>query len=82
MKKTRILFLGVAALALAACGHNGSDSGATQQQAEDSAASATVAGLVAFGQAQIVRADADASEPRPIGGVNPPVSDVDEPVAI
>ena len=83
MKKTNVLCSMIAALALAACGHNsGSDSGVTPQQAEDSAASASVAGLVAFGANQIVRVDADASEPRPIDGVNPPVNDVDEPAVV
>ena len=72
----------VLALALAACGHNSGSSGVTQQQSEDAAASASVPALVAFGAAQIARADADVTEPRELAGITPPVSDVDEPAAI
>jgi hypothetical protein len=81
MKKTIVLCSIVAAVA--ACGHDsGSGSGVTQQQAEDAGASGSVAGLVAFAQVQVARADTDASEPRPIDGLNPPVSELDEPAAI
>ena len=76
MKKS-LCFIG-AALALAACGHNSGSSAPS----EDAVASMTVAGLVAFGEAQIARADADLIEPRPLAGIVPPVSDVDEPAAI
>ena len=73
------LFLPVcAALLLAACGH---DSGSSAPS-EDAAASMSVAGLVAFGEAQIARPDADVSEPRELAGVTPPVSNVDEPAVI
>ncbi len=78
MRKISVVF----ALALAACGHNSEVSELTPQQAEDAAASASVAGLVAFGEAQVVRADADVIEPRELASVNPPVSDLDEPAAI
>jgi hypothetical protein len=67
---------------LAACGHNSGSSGTSQQQAEDSAASASIPALVAFSEAQIARADADVSEPRDLAGITPPASDVDEPAAI
>ena len=74
------------ALLLAACGsNNGSvdaSAGSTPQQAEDAAASASVAGLVGFAQGQIARTDADTSEARPVAGINPPVSDETEPTVI
>ena len=82
MKNTAVLFSIVAALALAACGKSSSDPGVTQQQSEDAAASASVPALVAFGAAQIARADADVMEPCELAGITPPVSDVDEPAAI
>jgi hypothetical protein len=81
MRKTIVVCSIVAALA--ACGHDsGPGSAVTQQQAEDAGASASVAGLVAFAQVQVARADADASEPRPIDRLVPPVSELDEPAAI
>ena len=36
-----------------------------------------MAGLIGFAQGEIARTD-DASEPRPIAGISPPVSDADE----
>jgi hypothetical protein len=71
----------VASLA-AGCGssHSNNNAGPAQQQ-EDAAASNSVAGLVGFAQGQIARTD-DVSEPRPIAGISPPVSDVDEPAVI
>jgi len=72
----------VIALLAAGCGssHSNNDAGSPQQQ-EDAAASGSVAGLIGFAQVQIARTD-DASEPRSLAGVNPPLSDVDEPAAI
>jgi len=67
-----------AALALAACGHGSSNSAPS----EDDVASMSVADLLAFGQAQIARTDADVIEPRDLAGITPPVSDVDEPAVI
>jgi len=69
------------ALLAAGCGnsHNSNNAGPAQQ--EDAAASGSVAGLVGFAQSQIARTD-DASEPRPIAGINPPVSETDEPAVI
>jgi len=78
MKKISVVF----ALALAACGHNSGSSEFTQQQSEDAVASTSVPALVAFAQVQVARADTDASEPRPIDGLIPPVSELDEPAAI
>jgi len=69
-----------AALALAACGHGSSSS--SSAPSEDDVASMSVAGLVAFSEAQIARTDADISEPRDLAGITPPVSDVDEPAVI
>jgi len=74
---------GCALVAFAAgCGssHNGGNTVPARQQ-EDAAASASVAGLIGFAQGQIARTD-DASEPRPIAGISPPVSDADEPAVI
>ena len=76
--KTKIILSIGAALLVAACGH---DSGSSAQS-EDAVASGSVAALIAFGEGQISRPDADASEPRELAGINPPVSDVDEPAVI
>lgn len=76
--KTKVVLVLSAPLLLAACGH-GSGSSAPS---EDSQASMSVAGLVAFGEAQIARPDVDVIEPRELAGIKPPVSDVDEPAAI
>ena len=73
-------FAGIA-LVLAACG-GGHDSGPAPAQAEDAAAGSSVPALIGFAQSQIARTDADTSEPRAVAGINPPVSDVDEPAAI
>ena len=82
MTKSLLKFGGcvlVASLA-AGCGSGHNDSGSSQQQ-DDAAASGSVAGLVGFAQSQIARTD-EASEPRPIAGINPPVSETDEPAVI
>ena len=74
---------GCALVALTAgCGssHNDGNAGSAQQP-EDAAASGSVAGLIGFAQGQIARTD-DASEPRPIAGISPPVSETDEPAVI
>lgn len=74
---------GCALFAFAAgCGssHNGGNAVPPQQQ-EDAAASGSVAGLIGFARGQIARTD-DASEPRPIAGISPPVSETDEPAVI
>lgn len=83
---TKILLRSVCvafALLAAGCGsnHSNNDGGPTQQQ-EDAAASGSVAALIGFAQGQIARADADTSEARPVAGINPPVSDETEPMAI
>ena len=49
---------------------------------EDAAASASVAGLIAFIQAMIASLTLDTNEPRNIGGITPPVADFAEPTAI
>ena len=76
--KTKFFLPFCAALLVAACGHGSSSSGPS----EDDVASMSVAGLLAFGEAQIARTDADVSEPRDLAGITPPVSDVDEPAVI
>jgi hypothetical protein len=73
------LLIGAAALALAACG--GGD-GLTELQREDRAASATVAGLIAVASNMIATQTSDASGPRPIDGISPPTTEVDEPVPL
>ena len=69
------------ALLAGACGssHN-NGTGPTQQQ-EDAAASGSVMGLIGFARGEIARTD-DTSEPRPVAGISPPVSDADEPAVI
>ena len=74
---------GCALVAFAAgCGssHNDGNAGSAQQP-ENAAASGSVAGLIGFAQGQIARTD-DASEPRPVAGISPPVSETDEPAVI
>jgi hypothetical protein len=72
-----------AALALlaAGCGSSRNSDTVPAQQQEDAAASGSVAGLVGFAQGQIARTD-ELSEPRPLAGINPPVSEMDEPAVI
>ena len=83
MKKIFLAAVCVGAALAAGCGsrHNDGYTVSADQQ-QDSAASGSVAGLVGFAQGQIARIDADTSEPRSLAGVNPPVSEVDEPAAI
>ncbi len=50
--------------------------------AEDAAASASVAGLIAFIQTVLVSLTLETNEPRNIGGITPPVTDTAEPSAI
>lgn len=73
--------IGAAALALAACGGRSGD-GLTDLQREDRAASASVAGLIAFASSVIATLSGETNEPRPIDGITPPVSETDEPVAL
>ena len=49
---------------------------------EDAAASASVAGLIAFIQSLIASLTSDSNEPRNIGGIAPPVTETAEPTAI
>ncbi len=49
---------------------------------EDAAASASVAGFVAFIQSLIASLTLDTNEPRNIGGITPPVTETAEPAAI
>jgi hypothetical protein len=72
--------IGAAALALAACGGGGD--GLTELQREDRAASASVAGLIAFANGMIAMLTGETNEPRAIDGVSPPASDTDEPTPI
>ena len=49
---------------------------------EDAAASASVAGFIAFIQAMIASLTLESNEPRNIGGITPPVTETAEPTAI
>ena len=49
---------------------------------EDAAASASVAGFIAFIQTLIASLTLDTNEPRNIGGITPPVTETAEPAAI
>lgn len=49
---------------------------------EDIAASASVAGFIAFIQTLIASMTLDTNEPRNIGGIAPPVTETAEPTAI
>ena len=49
---------------------------------EDAAASASVAGLIAFIQTVLASLTQETNEPRNIGGITPPVSDTTEPTSI
>lgn len=90
MQLTRNLFTAAAAslvLLLSACG--GSDyspppvvDNRTDEQRENDAASASVAGLVAFVLAQINGATSESTEPRNIDGISAPVNESDEPIVI
>ena len=75
---------------LASCGSSSEDSGPpppapppvdTMAQ-EDAAASASVAGLIAFIQGLISSLTSDTNEPRNVGGITPPVTETAEPAAI
>lgn len=76
------------ALVISACG--GSDDNPpppvvdnrTPEQRENEAASASIAGLVAFVLAQINNATSESSEPRSIDGITPRVSESEEPIVI
>ncbi|HVG05025.1 MAG TPA: hypothetical protein VM937_08800 [Burkholderiaceae bacterium] len=80
----------VIALLAAGCGSSSDDSGPpppapspidTMAQ-EDAAASASVAGFIAFLQAVIASLTVETNEPRSIGGITPPVTETAEPTAI
>ena len=53
-----------------------------QMAQEDAAASASVAGFIAFMQALLASLTLETNEPRNIGGITPPVTDTAEPTAI
>lgn len=83
--------LAAVTLLLAACGGGSDDGpgapppasdGLTQTQRDDGAASASVAGLLAFATALVNGMTSDSSEPRDIDGISPPVADDAEPAAI
>jgi hypothetical protein len=49
---------------------------------EDAAASASVAGFIAFIQSLVAAMTSDSNEPRNIGGITPAVTETAEPAAI
>ena len=49
---------------------------------EDAAASSSIAGLIAFIQTMIASLTLETNEPRNIGGITPPVTEIAEPTAI
>jgi hypothetical protein len=69
---------------LGACGGgSGSSSGdgLTQQEREDIAASSWP-GMLVFAEGQINTMTSDTAEPRPIAGINPPLTETAEPAAL
>lgn len=80
------------ALLVAGCGSSSDDSSPpptipnpppvdTMAQ-EDAAASASVAGFIAFIQAMIASLTLESNEPRNVGGITPPVTETAEPTTI
>jgi hypothetical protein len=74
---------------MASCGSSNGDSAPppapppvdTMAQ-EDAAASASVAGFIAFIQTLVASLTLESNEPRNIGGITPPVTETAEPSAI
>ena len=80
-----------AVMLIAGCGSSSDDSTPPPAPApapidtmaqEDAAASASVAGLIAFIQGLITSLTSDTNEPRNVGGITPPVTETAEPAAI
>ncbi len=78
-----------AVMLIAGCGSSSDDSTPPPTPApidtmaqEDAAASASVAGLIAFIQGLIASLTSDTNEPRNVGGITPPVTEAAEPAAI
>lgn len=80
------------ALLVAGCGSSSDDSGTPPtiptpppvdtMAVEDTAASSSVAGFIAFIQAMIASLTLETNEPRDVGGITPPVTDAAEPTTI
>ncbi|HYS13136.1 MAG TPA: hypothetical protein VEN28_07485 [Burkholderiaceae bacterium] len=68
---------------LSGCGGGSGNSGdgLTQMEREDRAASSWP-GMLVFAQGQISATTNDTAEPRPIAGINPPLSETDEPATL
>lgn len=70
---------------LSGCGGGGSsgatDDGLTQMEREDRAASSWP-GMLVFAEGQISATTNETAEPRPIAGINPPLSETDEPATL
>jgi hypothetical protein len=72
---------------LAGCGGGGGgnsanpDDGLSQMEREDRAASSWP-GMLVFAQGQISAMTNETAEPRPITGINPPLSETDEPATL
>ncbi|HZA94506.1 MAG TPA: hypothetical protein VE421_00085 [Burkholderiaceae bacterium] len=94
MKQLRLRHIAAAsafALLAAGCGSSSDDSSRptppvqpppNQMATEDAAASASVAGFIAFIQTMIASLSSEANEPRSIDGITPPTTDTAEPTAI
>ena len=92
MKNLRLKTLAAAcatAMLIASCGSSSDDSMPPPAPApvdtmaqEDAAASASVAGLIAFIQGLIASLTSDTNEPRNVGGITPPVTETAEPASI
>ena len=57
------------------------DDGLSQMDREDRAASSWP-GMLVFAQGQISAMTNETAEPRPIAGINPPLSEIDEPATL
>jgi hypothetical protein len=68
---------------LAGCGggSGSTDDGLSQMEREDRAASSWP-GMLVFAQGLIVALTSETAEPRPIGGITPPLSETDEPASL
>lgn len=84
MRQLTLAPIAAAVLLLAACGGGSGapETAESQVQREDREASASIAGLIGFAQAQIASHTSDAAPPRALGGIDPPKSDSAEPVPL
>jgi hypothetical protein len=73
------VIMAAATLLLAGCGGSSNEETVeTPQQREDRAASSSIDGLISFLKG-LIGAPSEQAEPRPVGGITPPVSESSEP---